>query len=143
MAFDETYRTYIITQYHRVTTFYHPDDVVLDLRDVFFPNNQLLQMFVAKNHKTGFQAAIKTGFTVLNNLLIIWFFDKSQIENSNADVVAYKPLVRFYVVLNVSTSTSMPLQQNRRMFSIYYCVFEMKVCGAPMTETTHWAKSSV
>jgi hypothetical protein len=26
MAFDETYQTYIITQYPRVTTFYHPDD---------------------------------------------------------------------------------------------------------------------
>jgi hypothetical protein len=26
MAFDETYRTYIITQYPRVTTFYRPDD---------------------------------------------------------------------------------------------------------------------
>jgi hypothetical protein len=29
MAFDETYRTYIITQYPRVTTFYHPDDDML------------------------------------------------------------------------------------------------------------------
>jgi hypothetical protein len=29
MAFDETYRTYIITQYPRVTTFYHPDDELM------------------------------------------------------------------------------------------------------------------
>jgi hypothetical protein len=30
MAFDETHRTYIITQYPRVTTFYHPDDVLVN-----------------------------------------------------------------------------------------------------------------
>jgi hypothetical protein len=32
MAFDETYRTYIITQYLRVTTFYHPDDELLNCK---------------------------------------------------------------------------------------------------------------